>query len=245
MRITITSLNLWNTERLEQRRNSLLKFVTTYNTDIFCFQEIRPELIDLFSTVMDSDYSHIEDSGDIGWTYESNIYFKKDLFNLLSYGKYSLNMPEENRGLFWTELEEKESGKKLLIYTVHFTHQENIDEITTGTGYRHNEAKLAARYINERDKGIPTIITGDFNDPLHPSRILIEDSNMIDVFRYLSEPQPVTFPNTYLSEEDYLVEAIDKILAKNAKPLMAYSPHFHIPGEALSDHFPVTCLVEI
>ena len=244
MRISITSLNLWNTEELDKRKESLIKFIETYNSDIFCFQEIREELIDLFAPYMDGAYHHIEDANEMGWKIESNIYFKKDLFKLISYGKYDLNMPEKDRGLFWVKLEEKSTGKKLLVYTVHFTHQENADELKTGVGYRHNEAKLAARFIVENEAGTPTVITGDFNDPLHPARILIEDANMVDIFRYLHEPQPVTVPNTYLSREDYLVEAIDKILVKNVKPLMAYSPHFHIPCEALSDHFPVTCMIE-
>ena len=80
---------------------------------------------------------------------------------------------------------------------------------------------------------------------MHPERIFNETAGFADVWTLLGTPAPVTFPCPFLSEENYLVEAIDKIMVKNSmKPIAAYSPHFSIPGEALSDHWPVMAVLE-
>lgn len=243
MRLSITSLNLWNTEHLAARLDCIKAFLNTFNSDIFCFQEIRPSLISFMDPIL-SKYNRIEDE-DEGWNNESNIYFNKEKFDLISYERFPLNMPEIYRGLFIVKLKIKTSGKEFFVITVHFTHQGNSDELRTGVPYRHMEAKLAAGKITQLTSSYPVILTGDFNDPIHPSYILQTEAGMKDLFSSLCIPAPVTFPCPYLSDENYLVEAIDKIMYKNCTPLMATSPHFHIPGGVLSDHWPVMGMFEL
>ena len=67
---------------------------------------------------------------------------------------------------------------------------------------------------------LPVFIAGDFNDPLHPGRML-QEAGFKDVFTLLHEPHPMTFPCLGLTDGEYLVEGIDKMMVIDFKPLMA------------------------
>lgn len=241
-RVSLVSLNLWNTEKLERRSNCLKTFLRTYGSDIFCFQEIRPELIDLFDEPL-AGYRRVE-GADAGWRCESSIYVRNDMFCLVDCGRVDLAMPEPERGVFWAKIRDA-AGRDLFVATMHLTHQLNADERRTGLSYRHREAVDASVALRSLCGALPSVICGDFNDPVHPARIFHEMAGFDDVWTLLGTPAPVTFPCPYLSDECYLVEAIDKIMVKNQiRPIAAYSPRFSIPGEALSDHWPVMAILE-
>lgn len=227
---------------LDRRRDCLQAFLRIYHADIFCFQEIRPELIELFEDPL-RGYQRVEGQ-DAGWRCESSIYFRSDLFALVDSGRIDLSMPEPERGVFWAKLRDA-SGTELFVATMHLTHQLNADEKRTGMPYRHQEAIDASAALVPLVGTLPAVICGDFNDPVHPARIFHELAGFNDVWTMLGTPAPVTFPCPFLSDEGYLVEAIDKIMVKNGlNPIAAYSPHFSIPGEALSDHWPVMAVLE-
>lgn len=242
-RISIITLNLWNTEHWEKRKDCVASFVQTYGSDIYCFQEIRPELLTVLDEALPS-YQRIEGEEE-GWRYENTIYVKKLLFNILDFGYVDLQMPEPLRGLFWVKLETMD-GKSLLVSTMHLTHQLNADEKRTGYSYRDPEARKVAQHLKDLRGVEPALVCGDFNDPIHPSRILYEHAGFMDVFALLGIPAPVTFPCPYLSSETYLVEAIDKIMvAGEIKVVLASSPQYSLPGKALSDHWPVAAVLEL
>jgi Endonuclease/Exonuclease/phosphatase family. len=241
VRVSITSLNLWNTEKLERRSQCIKAFLRTWASDIFCFQEIRPELIRIIDEAI-PEYARI-DGKEEGWRMESNIYFRRSLFSLDSCSYHDLDMPEPLRGLFTVTL--NAGGTIFSVSTVHLTHQGNADELRTGMPYRHDEALRIGAILNSMDRGMAGILTGDFNDPIHPEYILERDTEYRSVFSALGIPAPVTFPCPFLSEENHLVEAIDKIMFRDCRPLMACSPHFYLPGEVLSDHYPVSAMFEI
>lgn len=239
MRISFTTLNLWNTVELERRRNALQSFLSTYRSDVYVFQEIRPELVKIIREAL-PDYEYIQ--RDKGWMHESNIFFRRSIFSLKEAYYSSLDMPAEERGLFTVRLEDRE-GNEILVSTVHFTYQEYEVECRTGVSSRHNEAlKASEKLLLLPD--LPHVIAGDFNDPIHPSRIIREKTDFRDIFCMLKTEHPLTFPNTFLSPELYLVEAIDRVMVRRMRPLLATSPRFVYPGEAVSDHYPVTAMLE-
>ena len=242
MRISIASLNLWNTEHLDKRLPALRSFLSTYDADIFLFQEIRDELIDEFKDVLKEHDYIIGD--DLGWRQESNIFYKRDMFTLLDFGRIDLDMPEKDRGAFWVKLQDKRDNKIFFASTIHLTWQGNADEVRTGLPYRHREAHDIVKKFPPIFKDNPVFIAGDFNDPLHPGRILSE-AGFKDVFTLLHEPHPLTFPCLGLTDEEYLAEGIDKLMVIGFKPLMACSPHFYIPGSTLSDHYPLVAMLEL
>lgn len=243
-RISIITLNLWNTEHWQQRKACVISFVKTYEADIYCLQEVRPTTLAILDEALPA-YIRIE-GPDRGWRNESAIYVHKVLFAVQEYGRVDLRMPEVDRGLFWARLRTAE-GTPLFVSTLHLTHQLNAAEVATGIGFRHDEAILAGEALNTLvDKGEAAILCGDFNDPVHPSLIFQRNAAFTDVFSALGLPAPVTFPCPYLSKEGFLVEAIDKIMFRGPiRPLLATSPRFLIPGGVLSDHWPVAAVLEL
>jgi len=242
-RISVVSLNLWNTEHLEERKAALVSFLSAYQADVFAFQEVRPVLCDLFDKTLPA-YRRVQGK-EAGWTQEGTIYYKSTMFKELEHGWVDLHMPETLRGLFWVRLGLPD-GKRLVVATVHFTHQLNADENRTGMPYRPAEARIVAAELPKIADGDGIILTGDFNDPVQPVHILSEEGGFSDAFRLLGIPAPCTFPCLYLTDEEWQVEAIDKLMVRNGvKPLMASSPHFHVPGSVLSDHWPVIGMFEM
>jgi len=242
-RISIITLNLWNTEHWQERKACVASFVTTFRADIYCLQEVRPTTLAFLDETLDG-YARVE-GPERGWQYESAIYVNKQHFSVEEYGLVDLRMPEVDRGLFWVRLSTSE-GTPLFVSTVHLTHQLNATEVATGTGFRHDEAILASQALNALVTDEAALLCGDFNDPVHPARIFREQAGFMDVFSALGLGAPVTFPCPYLSDEGYLVEAIDKIMFKGPLcPLLCSSPHFLIPGGALSDHWPVAAILEL
>ncbi len=243
MRFSVISLNLWNTEYLDKRLPALTSFLETYQADIFCFQEMRKELLDVFDKVL-KDHKRINDS-DPGWTCESNIYFNSTMFEEVRHGRIDLQMPEKYRGVFWVELKEKNGEKSFFASTVHLTWQGNADEMASGLSYRHREALDIANKFPEIYKDKAVFITGDFNDPIHPGTILEKQTGFKDVFTTLHEPHPITFPNLAFTDEYNLCEAIDKFMHIGFRPLMACSPHYYMPQSGLSDHYPLAVMLEL
>jgi endonuclease/exonuclease/phosphatase family metal-dependent hydrolase len=242
-RISLITLNLWNTEHWAQRKECVVSFIQKYASDIFCFQEVREESLAVLDQAL-FEYIRIEGT-EPGWKCENSIYVKRDLFTVLDLGRIDLSMPEQNRGVFWAKVRTTE-GKLLFVATMHLTHQLNADEIRTGMPYRHAEAHTAARELNLLIKGERAVVCGDFNDPVHPSRILQQEAQFVDVFDFLGLSSPVTFPCPFLSEERYLVESIDKIMTRGSiKPIIATSPQYFYKGSVLSDHWPVMTIFEI
>lgn len=242
-RISLITLNLWNTEYWEQRRTCVVSFVQTFHADIYCFQEVREQTLSVLDSAL-SEYQRIEGPEE-GWRCENSIYVKKSLFTVLDYGRVDLQMPEIYRGVFWVRLRTTDN-RPLFVATMHLTHQLNADELRTGIGYRHAEAHRAAKALNSLIGDDDAIICGDFNDPVHPARIFAQEARFTDVFSALGLCAPVTFPCPYLSNEGFLVEAIDKIMMRgNISPVLATSPQYTIPGGVLSDHWPVAAILDI
>ena len=244
IRFSIMTLNLWNTEKLEQRKSSIIEFFSIYRPDFLCIQELREETRNILDTVL-FNYDRVHDSF-IGWRDESNIYYNKELFDEVEHGRINLIMPEENRGLFYLRAKEKNSNKEIFISTIHLTHQGNADEINTSHSYRQDEAKIVASSLKELvSLKEPAIVCGDFNDPYHPSRIISSETNFVEVFKSLKLESPVTFPCSTISCEYDLVESLDKIMHNtNLIPILASSPRL-VLSCGISDHYPVMAVFEI
>ncbi len=244
IRFSIMTLNLWNTEKLNQRVDSIIEFFSIYQSDIICLQELREETRSLLDKVL-INYERVHDSF-IGWRDESNIYYNKEIFNEVEHGRINLIMPEVNRGLFYLRLKEKNTNQSLFISTIHLTHQGNADEKNTSYSYRQDEARIVASSLNKLiENEEPAIVCGDFNDPYHPSRIISSSTDFTEVFKTLRLEAPVTFPCSSISKEYDLVESIDKIMHnKKLSPILASSPRM-VLSCGISDHYPVIAIFEI
>jgi len=243
-RISILTCNLWNTEKWEQRRPAVFEFLRRFSPDICCFQELRSRTADEIDLEF-SDYTRVQDDFR-GWLNEGNIYYRKDYFEEIQHGEVPLDMPEEDRRLFWLRLNIRDTDRSLIVATVHLTHQNNADEQQTGQSYRHMEALKIARWAEARaDRKEPLILAGDFNDPLHPVRILSE-AGLRDAFLELGLLSPPTFPSLPSTDEITMNESIDKIMSSgDLRPLSISVPTFYFRGSSMSDHWPVLGVFEL
>ena len=243
-KFSIMTLNLWNTEKLDQRVDSIKRLFSIYKPDFICIQEIRKETQSLLDQIL-FNYSRVNDDF-IGWSEESNIYYKKELFSEVEHGRIDLNMPEINRGLFYLRVKIKEINKTLFISTAHLTHQGNADERNTSYSYRQMEAnKIADNLLKLVQNFEGAIVCGDFNDPFHPTEIISEKTDFTEVFRTLNLEAPLTFPCSTISDEYYLAESIDKIMHnKNLKPILASSIKI-VLSKGVSDHYPIMAIFEL
>lgn len=237
-RFSLLTLNLWNTEHWEERLPAIRKFLETYDPDICCFQEVRESTLLDIDTIL-TGHRRIDDSLP-GWVCEGTIYYRKSLFDEVAHGAVDLEMPEVDRRLFWIRLSMPETGKTLFVSTVHLTHQGNEDECATGYSYRHREAVLAREGLDELGfVEEAMIVCGDFNDPVHPSRLLMEHG-YIDIYHILGILQDPTFPCAAMTDEIYFNETIDKILCKGpVRPILASVSQFYYDQKGISDHWPV------
>lgn len=243
-RFSVMTLNLWNTEKLSQREDSIIEFFSIYRPDFLCIQELRAETRKLLDTLL-FEYDRVHDPF-VGWKIESNIYYKKEMFSEVEHGRINLIMPEENRGLFYLRVRDIESHKSLFISTIHLTHQGNADEIKTSFSYRQGEVKIVVSSLKELvDENEAAIVCGDFNDPYHPTRIISKETDFVEVFKSLKQESPVTFPCSTISSEYDLVESLDKIMHNiHLAPILASSPRF-VLSCGISDHYPVMAVFEI
>ena len=243
-RISLLTLNLWNTELWDFRLPTVQRFLQTYQPDICCFQEVRS------ITLADLDIAlptHARVCDELrGWSEEGSIYFNTALFEEVEHGAVDLCMPETDRRLFWVRLRALATGLNLFVATVHLTHQCNADECATGFSYRHGQALRMVEALRKLiPPGHPALVCGDFNDPVHPSRILSQ-AGFSEVFNTLGLVPPVTFPSVPITDEIDTNEAIDKIMAAGPlRPLLATVPAFHYQRTVVSDHWPVMAVYEL
>lgn len=99
----------------------------------------------------------------------SPIFYRKDRFELINSGTFWLSETPEvvasknwdaaiTRIATWGRFKDLRTGKEIMIVNTHFDH---VGEVS-----RQESAKVIARKMTELAKGLPTILTGDFNTPL-------------------------------------------------------------------------------
>lgn len=99
----------------------------------------------------------------------SPIFYRKDRFTVINSGTFWLSKTPEvvgskdwdaaiTRVASWVRLKEIKSGKEIMFVNTHFDH--------VGETSRQESAKVIAAKMTELAKGLPTLLTGDFNTPL-------------------------------------------------------------------------------
>lgn len=149
-----------------------------------------------------------------------------------------------NRVVTWAEFIHKPTGKHFMAMNTHFDHM--------GETARVESAKLIISKINELSKGLPVIVTGDFNitadheaykiltageneRPLVDSRIKAGDKSTGPAYSFVGfDPN---FTPTQL---------IDFILVTSEFKVLSHTIFdFTKKGKYLSDHLPVTAVVKL
>jgi hypothetical protein len=226
--------------------------------------ECSPDIIELLDTSFPK-YDRIKnETVNIGWITESNIYWNKILYEMIEFGWENLIMSDHpHRGLFWVKLRSKQVPSIVLfVSTAHLPWSGSPTEITTHVNQRIVCSLKICDIIKDLlyDKVSNTLVEpvssvilgGDFNDDYHPIRILKDQLNLVNVFEMLDMFSPITHPvrPSDVFEEERPNRTLDwitcqptncRVLGAYVKTMKGYGSGNRYPP---SDHYPVIAFFE-
>ncbi len=149
------------------RKDKVAGLLQFHEADLFGVQEALPEQVaDLVTAFPDFDHVGVGRDDGVSKGEHMCIFFRKSRFEKLADGTFWLSeTPEKpgmgwdaacNRTCTWIRLKDKETGKEFMHFNTHLDHR--------GTVARREGSKLILKKIAEiNTKGLPMILTGDFN----------------------------------------------------------------------------------
>lgn len=259
LRVNFMTFNVWgSTLWSPERRKALQDAVSKADPDVLMLQEITPEILDALDEVLPG-HTRVKNAQETafarvftkGWSTESQIYFRKSMFDLVESGYEDLELLDHpDRGLFWARFLNEETGVVFIAATCHMPWPGCSEEEATGVNQRVLCAKRVAKKVIALTSGSPDepfILGGDFNEGFHPQRILRESLQMRDCFEVLDMPPPITHPvrNTDTVEITLPDQSLDLIMFRNCKKCVgAFAKTIRGPIIA-SDHLPVQAILEL
>lgn len=149
------------------RKDRVRDFIRTYALDVVGMQEVLVnQLRDLTSLLPEYDYVGVgRDDGHEKGEF-SPIFYRKDKFQLLDSGNFSLSESPDSFGkigwdaacariVTWAKLRNKKNGVVVLAVNTHLDH--------VGVNARRNSVDLIIERIHAISDNSPIILTGDFN----------------------------------------------------------------------------------
>jgi endonuclease/exonuclease/phosphatase (EEP) superfamily protein YafD len=229
------TFNLWGSTRWDERRGPFERFLGVNRPDVLCIQESTREASDLIMATLPSPNMVVDPFP--GWTDESNIYWNADLFDLVEYGALDIGMLEPLRRLFWVRLATKDHGS-IVVATAHFSWSGNVREVTEDINVRVEQARSAAVALDEVvESDEPVLFMGDFNDYIHPIRVL-RMAGFDDSFMALGREAVVTYPALPLAQAP--PELIDWMMHRGPiRPTLTSVVDFFVGEMPPSDHKPI------
>ena len=148
-----------------------------------------------------------------------------------------------------------DSARTVLIATVHFTHQGDELEMTSGISPRYAQSRCTIRELDKLVKGQlarggePVILAGDLNDPYLPTHLLHE-AGYKSCFAVLGMQSPSTWPSYptagIVAGDPVTSQTIDWIVANDrVRPICAQVPKCFCDDVTPSDHWPVQAVYEL
>src|SRR5947209_15999461 len=131
VRFSVVTYNLWNRERWPERADALGLFLDLYRPDVLCVQELVPETR-VFVDQSLSTHDRVDDPL-AGWESESNIWWRRDLFERVDHGAAEFGCTAyPNRRVFWVRLQVCDRDQSVVVATVHLTDFGTAQELETG-----------------------------------------------------------------------------------------------------------------
>lgn len=150
----------------DRRLPVIVSMIEFYDFDIVGMQEVKyDQLKDLEAGLTDYDYIGVgRDDGKQAGEH-SSIFYKNEKFELLEKGDFWLSTETTypNKGwdaalpriCSWGRFRERSSGFEFMFFNLHLDH--------VGVIARQESVKLVMQKLQELGKGVPGILTGDFN----------------------------------------------------------------------------------
>lgn len=228
------------------RKEFLCAQLAFYEPDVFGIQEALPNQVSDISALL-PNYTFVGIARDgIGKGESSNIFYKKDKFQLLEQNTFWLSETPEiiskawdaalNRICTYVLLKEKKTKQSFWVFNTHLDHQ---GEIARTEGIE--VILLKIKMLNT--KNYPVVLLGDFNSEPTEERIINLRKLMIDS-QEVSEEKPFgpsgTFNGFKHNEAvnkriDYIFLSKEKNLKVNKYAVLSDSKDLKYP----SDHLPV------
>jgi endonuclease/exonuclease/phosphatase family metal-dependent hydrolase len=227
--------NLWGTARWDQRRVPLQRFLEVNRPDVLCVQELTEDSRALIGDTLAS-WRSVDDPLP-GWTREGNIFWNAGLFDLVEYGAEDIGMVEELRRLWWVRLRNAE-GRTVVVATAHFSWTGNVRELEDRINLRTGQAEEAIIALNRIvGEDEPVLFMGDFNDYIHPLRVL-RMAGYEDSFMGLGREAVATYPAMPFAQAP--PEILDWMMHRGpVRPTLTSVVDFHVAEKAPSDHKPI------
>lgn len=231
-----------NGHTIKERSVRLKSLLDRENADIIGLQECTPEWL----TYLQRDYSDKYEISNV-WRigYESTpIMVKKDAFDILDKGCFWLSdTPEKpsngwdtigcNRICTWVKLKEKSTQKEFLFLNTHFGF---------GDDGQCKSVELINRFSNGF-KGMPIVLTGDFNMEKSFPAYKLATSYFIDANESTKKDNSVTFHGYFLPENT--PKLIDYIFIKSCLAKDYYILNDDFDGKYPSDHFGIKSTIVV
>lgn len=170
-----------------QRYPHAAELVRFHDFDIFGTQELVASQIDDMQALL-PEYRHFgagREDGKRGGEH-STIFYRPDKYELLESGDFWLSETPDvpsrgwdamkNRICTWGKFRCKDTGFTFMFFNLHMDHK--------GVTARSESAKLVRRKLTEIGKGLPGILTGDFNvDQRNPAYVtVLEGGEWLDSY---------------------------------------------------------------
>lgn len=238
--------NTWGDHWWAEREPAMRAFLEQRAPDLFAVQELKPAQRKLFDDVL-ADHTRVEDDFP-GWTHNGNMWWHRDLYELVEYGAEDIGMLAEFARLFWVRLRVKalDGARSLVFANAHYTYPGHPLEWETDVSSRTNQARRTVEELDRLAGADPCVFVGDLNDYARPVKVL-RDGGFIESFGALGAVSPPTHPavpNARSAAGDPAPESVPKAIdfMFHRGPIRARSSEvveFFHGGIAPSDHRPV------
>lgn len=239
--------NLWGDTHLEQRVPAIRDLFGTRPPDLLAVQELRPRSREVLDDVL-RGHARVHDDFP-GWATQSNLWWRREVFDLVEFGAHDVGILAEHARLFWVRLRPRSGGTPLVFSTAHLTWPGHPQEREDRRNQRVGQAERVVAALNEIAGDGPCLFTVDIND-IGPPLWVLGNAGFIDSFTALGRTSPITHPvsplpftttrGTRLSPLESPSKAIDWIFSRG--PIVTRASEvveFFSSGSAPSDHKPV------
>lgn len=230
-----------------KRKSFVRDVIRKYDPDTFGLQEAHYRWMNYLCKELGDIYYYVGVGRDNGKRQGefSPVFYKKDKYEVVETGNFWLSETPEKPGKGWDAaciricsyavLKDKATGEKIAHFNTHLDH---IGDVARSEG-----AKLIAERADVF-KGVPTIVTGDFNvNPESGAYKTIIAQGFTDA-RTLDEN--ANDVKTYNGFEENTPEMIDFVFIKNGFKVKSCNTITDKVGDRfISDHYPVLAELEV
>ena len=254
LNFVVMTHNLWGDRYADERTPALRRLYALRAPDLLAVQELRSWSRDTIDASM-ADHDRVVDDF-AGWECQSNLWWRREVFEHVEYGAEDVGILDEAARLFWVRLRFVAHPEHTIVFsTGHLTWPGHALERESGINQRVPQATRVVHALGRIAGDGPCIFTVDINDIGGPVW-QFGNSGFLDSFSALHRHSPPTHPvipsgfeeavGTAMSPLASPSKAIDWIFFRGS--LISRTSEvveFFDRGIAPSDHSPVAATLAL